>query len=109
MRAVAAVFAILGFLAVVRLAALALFRIVGRGVEAFVAGQVGDTHARRGDVTGLRNADAARTVARRARRSAFALLATSVGLLLLPMLTPWPRWLYVAYVPLWLVSPGPRS
>lgn len=109
MDALLLVLAVIGFLAVLRLALFAAFRLLGRGVEAYLAGEVGKAHARRGDLTSLNAAEQARAAAVRARRSAMAGMLLAAALLIVPPFTPWPRLLYGACVPLWLLSPRRRT
>jgi len=95
--------AILGFLAVLRLSAVAGLRALGRGVEAFLAREVSEAHARRGDITALQAARITRTKTSRARLYAVLRLALTVALLVVPALSPWPRLIYATYAPLWLL------
>jgi hypothetical protein len=99
------IFAILGFLAAARLAGRAGFRLLTRGVEVFLVSEAGRTHAQRGDITALRDADVARRSARRKRLGALVVFAGCVGLLAVPPFTPWPTLVYASYAPLWLLPP----
>lgn len=103
------ILAIIGFLGAARLAARAAFRFLFRGVESFLAGQVRETHARRGDITALQTADVTRRAVRRARRISLAALMGWVCLLAVPPFTPWAQAIYAAYVPLWLYPPRRRA
>ena len=96
-----------GILAVCTHAARSLFFLLLGTASAFAARQVGSTRAQRGDLTGMQEAEEERTVAMQRRRTALAVLVLWLGLLLLPVLTPWPSALYSAYALLWLL-PGRR-
>lgn len=109
MQGLLLILAIIGFIGAARLAGRAAFRVLFRGVEGFLAGEAGDTHARRGDITALRTAEAVRSTAKRARLASTALLAAWIGLLVIPTFTPWPRLIYAAYLPLWLVHRRKRA
>jgi hypothetical protein len=97
------ILAVVGFLAVLRLSLVAGLMVLGRGVEAFLAREVTEAHARRGDITSLQAAQVTRSKASRARVHAVARLALTVALLVAPVLSPWPRLIYAAYSPLWLL------
>jgi len=97
------VLAIFGFVAVFRRSAGAFLRVLGRGVEAFVAREETSIRERRGDLTGLREAEERRHGARRARRGATARLVFWCALLIAPLLTPWTTPLYAAFAMLWLM------
>lgn len=102
--------AVAGFLAVALRAVRALFAALRGGVDAFLARDLADTRARRGDLTGLSDAEAARASARRYRVMALGFFFLWGGLLLVPPLTPWPQLLYGAYSLLWLLphrAPAP--
>jgi hypothetical protein len=101
--------AIIGVLAVLRILASTGFRLLGRGVEVFLTGEVEATHARRGDITALREAEIAQTRARRGRLVAGAKFATAVTLLIAPLFTPWTRELYAVFSPLWFLSRRRRA
>ncbi len=101
------VLAIAGFLAVLRRSAGALLRLLGRGVEAFLAREESSIRERRGDLTGLQEAVARTRGARRARLDAMLRFAFWVALLVAPLLTPWTALLYAACATLWLVPPRP--
>ena len=97
------VLAIFGFLAVFRRSAGAFLHVLGRGVESFTATQETSIRERRGDLTGLREAEVRRQEARRARRGATARLAFWCALLIAPLLTPWTTPLYATLAMLWLL------
>lgn len=109
MRVLLTVLAVLGFLAVLRRVLIAGFGLLGRGVDRVVAGEVAEVRARRGDLTGLSEADARRGDARRAQSAALAAFAFWVLLLIAPPLTPWPLVLYATCSLLWLIPRGPAS
>lgn len=92
-----------GVLAVVLRLARALFLALRGGVDAFIARDLADNRAQRGDVTGLGDAHMAVQQARRRRLAALGASSIWVGLLIVPTLTPWPRLLYAAYSLLWLL------
>jgi hypothetical protein len=95
--------AALGFMAIGLRVLRAGAGVLGRGMQRFVAGEVADVRARRGDLTGLSAARQQRAHAVRAQLRAAGVLSFWVALLIVPVLTPWPRWLYAAYSLLWLV------
>lgn len=104
MDAVLTAVAIAGFAAVAIRFVRALFALLRLGAEAFVAGQTAATRARRGDVTGMTEAEGRARATRRARtRAAGALLAWGLALAV-PPATPWTRPLYVSYAGVWAVS-----
>jgi hypothetical protein len=98
--------ALAGVIAVVLRLLRALFASLRGGVAAFVARDVAETRAQRGDLTGLDEARAADAVARRRRFIALGAASMWIGLLVVPVLTPWPSLLYAAYSLLWIL---PRS
>lgn len=91
----------------VRLARAAL-RTLQRGVDAFVASEMARNRARRGDLTGLAEAEAWARSARHERLAAAGRAALWLALLVAPALTPWPRELYAACAVLWLVPRARR-
>ncbi len=103
MKLLLLILAIMGFGAALRLAGRGAFRLMRGGVDAFLAAEVSDAHARRGDITALQAAETARSLAQRTRLGAILVLAASAGLLIAPWLTPWPTLLYACYAPLWLL------
>ncbi|MGH7464514.1 MAG: hypothetical protein ACREK1_05010 [Longimicrobiales bacterium] len=97
-----------GVIAVMLRLLRALFATLRGGVAAFLARDVADTRAQRGDLTGHSEARAAVQLARRRRLLALGASSIWVGLLVFPMLTPWPRLLYASYSLLWLLPRVPR-
>ncbi|MGH7577385.1 MAG: hypothetical protein ACREM1_19925 [Longimicrobiales bacterium] len=103
MRFVIYVIAFFGVLAVLGRVLRAVLRLAHRGVDTLVAGEVHDLRAQRGDLTGMADAARQRSIARRDRLVAVAMLSFWAGLLVAPPLTPWPAALYAIYSLLWLV------
>lgn len=97
------ILAVAGVLAVLLRAARALFALLRGGADAVIAREVAAARLRRGDITGLQDATAARAEARRRRYSALGVLFIWAGLLVVPALTPWPAALYASYSLLWLL------
>ena len=95
--------AVAGVIAVMLRLLRALFASLRGGVEAFVARDVAETRAQRGDLTGLDDARAAAAIARRRRFLALGTASMWIGLLVVPMLTAWPSLLYATYSLLWLL------
>lgn len=106
MHTLLVVLGIMGFLAVARRAARTAFRLLHGGADELLTRELSRTRARRGDLTGLQEAEAHRELARRRRRLALGALVLWGGLLLLPPLTPWPAVLYALYSLLWFVPHG---
>lgn len=107
MRTIGLILAILGGLAVAGRAARALFRLLQRGADAFLAGETEEVRARRGDLTGMTDARQHASLAKRERLRAAGALCLWTALLLVPPLTPWPLPMYAAYSLLWLLPrPG---
>jgi hypothetical protein len=92
-----------GVIAVVLRLLRALFASLRGGVDAFLASDVAETRAQRGDLTGLDDARVAAVIARRRRFVALGTASMWVGLLIVPTLTPWPSLLYATYSLLWLL------
>lgn len=95
--------AIAGVIAVMLRLLRALFAGLRGGVEGFLARDVAETRAQRGDLTGLEDARSAAALARRRRVTALGAASIWVGLLVVPTLTPWPKLLYAAYSLLWIL------
>jgi hypothetical protein len=103
MRLAVLLLSIAGFAAVVLRAGLALLHALKGGVESFLASDLAEIRARRGDLTGLDEAAQLQSAARRTRLAALGAFFLWGGLLIVPALTPWPELLYAAYALLWLV------
>jgi hypothetical protein len=97
-----------GVIAVMLRLLRALFATLRGGVDAFLARDVADTRAHRGDLTGVDEARAEAALARRRRLLALGTACIWIGLLVFPMLTPWPRFLYASYSVLWLIPRAQR-
>ena len=103
MKALVTLLSVLGFIAVLRQVLISALRVLKGGVDRYVAGQVADTRARHGDLTGMREAERAAASARQRRRAAVAVLAAWFALLIAPPFTPLAPYLYAAYSALWLL------
>ncbi len=103
----------LGILAVLGVAALlvqlgrAFFSAVRGGVEAMVAAQHAEQRARRGDITGAREAEEEAARARRARLRAGARALLWLALLVIPPMTNLTSEIWSACAALWLFGAGP--
>ncbi len=97
MRVLLAILAVLGIVAVVARLVRALLRALGRTAEHVAAGHAVTTRAQRGDLTGLAEAGAWQTEARRRRRNAWLVGALWAVLLAAPLYTPWTTYIYAAY------------
>jgi hypothetical protein len=107
MRTAVVILAVLGIAAaVVRMVRAALWALHG-GIDAFLARDTAAVRARRGDLTGLADAETQRQLARRRRIRALGAASFWAGLLLVPPLTPWPTALYASYSLLWLLPRRP--
>ena len=80
----------------------ALFVLLHRSGQAWLASETASRREEHGDLTGLREAAERERVARSARRIAMIELVLWVGLLLVPPFTPWTREIYAACAALWL-------
>jgi hypothetical protein len=81
----------------------AAFRCLGYGATGFWNRELARTHARRGDVTALEEAERGRASAGRFRRRSAWEAGGWFVLLVVPPLTPWSTHIYAAYAVLWLV------
>lgn len=104
MQIVIVLLAVLGFLAVAGRLLRALLLALGTGVESFLAREVTEVNARRGDLTALQEAEARHAIARRARFGAIARVGLWTALLAVPPFTQWTALLYACYSPLWLLT-----
>jgi hypothetical protein len=109
MNIVIALLAAAGIAAVVLRALSALFRALRGGVDSFLARDLAEVRARRGDLTGVSDAAEQRRAAHRYRMFALLSAAVWIGLLAVPPLTPWPAFLYAVYALLWLVPRRPTT
>jgi hypothetical protein len=100
--------AVAGVIAVLLRLLRALFAALRGGVDSFLARDVADTRAQRGDLTGVDDAQTAAALARRRRLLALGTGSIWIGLLIFPVLTPWPGLLYASYSLLWLIPRAPR-
>lgn len=89
----------------------ALGRIFRAGVralfgmaESYMASQVRQTRAQRGDLSGIAEADSARAQGRRRRTLATLELVLWFAYLIGAQFTPWPRELYAGLNILWLLQ-----
>jgi hypothetical protein len=97
-----------GVIAVMLRLLRAFFAALRGGVDTFLAHDVADTRAQRGDLTGVDDARGAARLARRRRLLALGTASVWIGLLVVPTLTPWPALLYASYSLLWLIPRTPR-
>jgi hypothetical protein len=95
--------AVAGVVAILTGLIRALFRMVRGGVETFIAGEVANARAGRGDISALTAAEEWRASSRVARRWYAAQVLGWLILLIIPTFTPWTRELYAAACVLWLV------
>lgn len=98
------VLAVLGFIAVLVRLVRAAFGALRHGVDAYLAHEAVEVRARRGDLTGMAEAQNWKRGARRARIRSFVIAALWLAGLVAPAFTPWARELYAAYSLLWLFS-----
>jgi hypothetical protein len=98
--------AVIGVLAVLVRAGRALLSLLRGGVDMFLARDLHEVLAQRGDLTGMQEAVTMRRTGRQRRTAAAARLSFWVGLLIVPNFTPWPAQLCAAYTVFWLF---PRS
>lgn len=103
------ILAVAGIAAVLLRAVSSALRALRGGVDAFLARDVADARAQRGDLTGLADATEVRAAARRRRLFFLAAFGFWLGLLVVPPLTPWPRFLYAVFSLLWLVPRRPTT
>ena len=89
--------------------ARALFRLVQRSGEAWIAAEAARSRHARGDLTGFDEAARLERSARRARGLAVAGVVICLVLLFLPPFTPWTLEIYAACSLLWLVSARVRG
>jgi hypothetical protein len=102
MEAALVILAVLGFVAALLRLLRAAFGALRHGVDEYVAREAAEARARRGDLTGMAEAQTLNRGARRARIRALAFAAFWLVLLVAPPFTPWARELYAACSLLWL-------
>jgi hypothetical protein len=94
--------AFFGVLAILGGCIRSALRLLRGGVESYVAGAVANARAGRGDLSGL-NAAREWSAASRAAKRWFAAHALGwLGLLIVPLFTPWTAEIYAASALLWL-------
>ena len=81
----------------------ATLRLLYRGADTLIAGEIVGTRANRGDLTGMQEAAELRASSGRTRRRAAAFVLLWLVLLIAPPLTAAPELLYALYSPLWLL------
>ena len=80
----------------------ALFVLLHRSGQAWLAGEAANRRQEHGDLTGLSEAAARERSARSARRRAAMLLVLWLALRVVPPFTPWTLEIYAACALLWL-------
>jgi len=95
--------AAVGFAGVAWRALRAGMRLLGSGAELLWANELARARARRGDLTGMDQADAEARDARRSRSHAALAVAFWLLLLTAPAATPWTRVLYAMLSLVWLM------
>jgi hypothetical protein len=103
------VLAVFGVLAVLFQAGRAMFSLLRGGVDMFLARDLHEVRAQRGDLTGMQEANALRRTGRQRRAIAAARLSFWIGLLIIPNFTPWPAQMCAAYCVFWLFPRRPRG
>jgi hypothetical protein len=103
MEPIVTILAILGFVCVMVRFLRASFSFIRRQVIVFHARKVADVRARRGDLTGMAEAERRVEGARRARWRSLAWSAFWFALLAVPPMLPWTRGIYASYSALWLL------
>ncbi len=101
--------AVLGVLAVLARAVRAALSLLRGGVDMFLARDLHEVRAQRGDLTGMQDAAALRQTGRKRRTIAAAAVSLWVGLLIIPIFTPWPAFLYAAFTIFWLLPRRPAG
>ena len=94
---------LLGFAAVAWRLLWATLRLLHRGADTLIAGEIVGARATRGDITGMHEAADTRAAARRTGRRAVAFALLWLVLLIVPPLTAATELLYAFYSPLWLL------
>ena len=81
----------------------AIFVLLHRSGQAWLAGETARRRHEHGDITGLSEAAARERSARTARRIAAFEVALWIAFLIVPPFTPWTREIYAACAVLWLL------
>ena len=97
------ILAALGVLALLAAVFRAALRLLRGGVEMFLAGEVANARAGRGDLSGLTAAREWRASSRSAKRLYTVQALGWLVLLIAPMFTPWTTEVYAACAALWLL------
>jgi hypothetical protein len=103
MSLILGILAALGVLALLAATFRASLRLLRGGVETFIAGEIANVRAGRGDLSGLDAAREWRASSRAARRLYAGQALGWLVLLIAPMFTPWTTEVYAACAALWLV------
>ena len=103
-----AVIAIPGIAAVLLRWSSAALVVARYSLERFVAGQIADSRAQRGDISGMSEADNIRRKSRAAQRRALGLLLLWSAALVVPIVLPGTFIIYILYGLLWLL-PRPKT
>ena len=98
------ILAFAGVSALVLRLARALFVLLHRSGQAWLAGEVASRRQQHGDLTGLTEFAERERAARMAKRVATLELVFWAGLLIVPPFTPWTREIYAACSVLWLIG-----
>ncbi len=98
-------FAVFGFIALLRRAGRAAVAVLRRGVDSFLSRETADVRARRGDLTGLAEAEETSRRARGARLRAGGALLFWLALLAIPPLIDMATTIYAVCAMLWLAPP----
>jgi hypothetical protein len=109
MDAVLMLLALIGFAVVASRLIRSGFRAVRWGIDSFWAREKARTRARRGDVTGMTEAQRQHQAARRGGWRALGEVAMWAALLIAPPLTVWARPLYASYGAAAIVVWGVRA
>ena len=92
-----------GIAAVVLRWSRALFVTARHSLERFIAGQIADTRAQRGDISGMSEAESIRSKARAEALRSLLLVLFWSALLLGPLLLPGTLLIYALYAVLWFL------
>src|SRR4051812_31201270 len=95
--------AVLGVLAVIAHAGRALFALLRGGVDMFVARDLHEVRSQQGDLTGMQEAVALRTLGRKKRAIGLLKLCFWIALIFVPSFTAFPSQLRALYCIFWLL------